>query len=104
VYEGFALHLAGVGALMLSLPGYFDRPLPWGLMGPGYAALVLVVLTASRLGWPQTAVLYAAAAVLRLEFRALDSLLPLAAGSLITLLVTGLVLRHLRRSVSYLGS
>ena len=51
VLEGFAAHLAGVGAVLLTLPGYFDRPLPTDTLTVGIAVLAVVVVLIGGIGW-----------------------------------------------------
>lgn len=99
VYESFAVHLAGAGALLLLLPGYLDRPLPSASLLPGFLVLATVVALIGGIGWRRrqesfvlAALAYAIVGVWRLEFWLLDDLLSLTAASLATLIIAIAVL------------
>lgn len=98
VYERFAVHLAGIGALLLMLPGFYDRPLPTPSLVLGTAVLIGVVALIGGIGWRRrqgsfmlVALGYAIVGSLRLEFHVLDDAIPIAGASLVTL-VGGIVL------------
>lgn len=93
VYESFAVHLAGVGALLLTLPGVYDRPMPLKPLAIGMAVLAGVVALIGSIGWRRrqerfvlAALAYAVIGVWRLETQFIDNLLALTAASLVTLL------------------
>lgn len=94
VYEGFAVHLAGIGALLLMLPGYIDRPMPGMPLLRGTVVMMAVVAVVGVIGWRRrqaafmrAALAYAIAGAWRLEFWLLDGMLALIAASLATLVV-----------------
>lgn len=100
--EGFGAHLACGGALLLTLPGYFDRPLPLALLWPGCLMLAAVVAVTGALGLRRsrtslvlTALGYTTIGVIRLAFRLIDEPLMLAAASLALLVTASLVARRL---------
>lgn len=102
--EGFAVHLGGVGAVLLTLPGYFDRPLPTSLLGIGMAVLCAFVLLVGGVGWRRgqrslviAAIVYAFVGIGRLEVQLVDTTLLLAAGLLVTLVAAALSIRQVRR-------
>ncbi len=104
VLEGFAAHLAGVGAVLLTLPGYFDRPLPTDTLTVGIAVLAVVVVLIGGIGWRRrqkslliAAIVYAFIGVLRLEIQLIDATLPLVASILVTLVAAALILWRTRR-------
>jgi hypothetical protein len=102
VCEGFAVHLACGGAFLLTLPGFFDRPLPLALFWPGGLVFATVVALLAALGLRRgqaglvlTALAYATLGALRLAFRLIDEPLPLAVTSLALLVAAGLVSKRL---------
>ena len=104
VLDGFAVHLAGIGAVLLTLPGYFDRPLPSGTLTVGIAVLAVVVLLVGVVGWRRrqkglvsAAIVYAFIGVGRLEVQFIDATLPLVASILVTLVAAALILWRVRR-------
>jgi hypothetical protein len=93
VYETFAVHLAGVGALLLTLPGFYDRPMPATPLAVGVTVLAGVVALVGGIGWRRrqesfvlAALAYAVVGILRLETQFIDSPIILASASLATLL------------------
>lgn len=108
VLDGFAVHLAGVGAVLLTLPGYFDRPLPTDTLAVGIAVLSVVVVLVGVIGWRRrqkgllsAAIVYAFIGIGRLEVQFIDATLPLAAGILVTLVAAALVLWRVRRRFTH---
>lgn len=93
VHEGFAVHLAGVGAVLLTLPGYLDRPMPQSSLWQGMAVLGLVVALIGWIGWRRrqesfvlAALAYGVMGLWRLQFHYLSAPLALTTSSLLTLI------------------
>lgn len=93
VFEGFAVHLAGVGALLLTLPGYYDRPMPTAALAIGVTVLAVVVLLIGGIGWQRrqesfvlAAIAYAVVGFLRLQFQFLSDPLWLTTSALVTVI------------------
>ncbi|MEY4762209.1 MAG: hypothetical protein RLZZ200_2065 [Pseudomonadota bacterium] len=104
VFEGFAVHLAGTGALLRLFPGYFDQQLPDAGFWANVGLLAIVTALIGSIGWRRrqehlvlAALGYAVVGMWRIEFRLLHDPLLVTWASLLTLVAATSLLWRLRR-------